>query len=368
MKRSVLYIGHYKDGTGWGNAAQNNILALHRAGVDVYPRAITYETDGHTCHPEIEELENKDSNDYDFVIQHTLPSNWSYDSRFYNIGCFTTESSDFIPTGWQNSMNMMDEIWVPTQNAMDACLASGVSKPIITVVPYGIEDVAVPANGQTIKELNDNFTFGFVGEFIERKNVKALIKAFHITFQGYEPVNLFIKTSKSDLDSVNQYIQHVKNGMKLGNDYKEVVVVAGIMDKKDYYSVLNQVDCFVMPSRGESPCIPAMEALSLGIPVMRTDGIGMPYTETINEFYPSHVNSYDTPCFGAVDALPDLDTALSTWKEIDVLDLAEKMRFIFDNRDQGNKSLYEAIDSVTQTFTLQYVGENMKEILNARKS
>ena len=39
----VLYIGHYKDGTGWGNAALNNILALNSAGVDVVPRAITYE-------------------------------------------------------------------------------------------------------------------------------------------------------------------------------------------------------------------------------------------------------------------------------------------------------------------------------------
>ena len=38
----VLYIGHYKDGTGWGDAATNNILALHKAGVDVVPRAISY--------------------------------------------------------------------------------------------------------------------------------------------------------------------------------------------------------------------------------------------------------------------------------------------------------------------------------------
>jgi len=36
----VLYIGHYKDGTGWGNAAINNILALDAVGVKVVPRAI----------------------------------------------------------------------------------------------------------------------------------------------------------------------------------------------------------------------------------------------------------------------------------------------------------------------------------------
>ena len=42
----VLYIGHYRDGTGWGNAALNNILSLDAVGIDVVPRAITYEQKG----------------------------------------------------------------------------------------------------------------------------------------------------------------------------------------------------------------------------------------------------------------------------------------------------------------------------------
>ena len=41
----VLYIGHYKDGTGWGSAAIDNILALDAVGVKVVPRAITFESE-----------------------------------------------------------------------------------------------------------------------------------------------------------------------------------------------------------------------------------------------------------------------------------------------------------------------------------
>ena len=37
----VLYISNYKDGTGWSNAAINNILALDSAGVEIVPRAVT---------------------------------------------------------------------------------------------------------------------------------------------------------------------------------------------------------------------------------------------------------------------------------------------------------------------------------------
>ena len=40
----VLYISNYMDGTGWGNAAINNILALDSVGVEVVPRAITFES------------------------------------------------------------------------------------------------------------------------------------------------------------------------------------------------------------------------------------------------------------------------------------------------------------------------------------
>ena len=36
----VLYIGCYRDGTGWAKAAQNYILSLDTAGVEVVPRFI----------------------------------------------------------------------------------------------------------------------------------------------------------------------------------------------------------------------------------------------------------------------------------------------------------------------------------------
>ena len=90
----ALYIGHYKDGTGWGNAALNNILALNVAGVDVVPRPITYELEDKVNNEVIEKLEQKDPTNCDIVIQHTLPSNYCYDGRFKkNIGVLCAESS-----------------------------------------------------------------------------------------------------------------------------------------------------------------------------------------------------------------------------------------------------------------------------------
>lgn len=55
----VLYIGHYKDGTGWGDAAKNNIIAMNVAGIDVVPRAITYNQKDPDTEEIIAELEKK---------------------------------------------------------------------------------------------------------------------------------------------------------------------------------------------------------------------------------------------------------------------------------------------------------------------
>jgi glycosyltransferase involved in cell wall biosynthesis len=360
----VLYIGHYRDGTGWGNAAVNNILSMDAAGIDVVPRAITYEAKDSPYPDRIKELESKSSDDCDVVIQHTLPQNYSYNSKYKNIGIMTCETSNFKSTGWQHNCNLMDEIWVSSSVAGNQVLNSGVNKPV-RVIPYGLDLTKYDSfntTGQKIQELENQFTFGFVGEFIERKNVKALIQAFHIAFEPEEPVNLFIKTSKKDLEFVQKYIAQVKNGLKIRKNYKEEVVISGMMPEKDYLSVLAQVDCFVMPSRGEACCIPSLEAMAMGIPTIYTQGIGMDHL-----FDLAHgVTSYPSPCFGAVETLDSLDTADSDWREIDVRELAVFMRNAvqsLSNPTEKEKTKTTFIEH-SKMYSHESIGNLIKEALN----
>ena len=97
------------------------------------------------------------------------------------------------------------------------------------------------------------------------------------------------------------------------------------MPKQDYISVLSQVDCFVMPSRGEAFCIPALEAMALGVPAIYTEGIGMDFCVG------QPIESRLTPCFGAVDTLLDLDTAATSWSEIDQV-ASPRVTSTFDNQ------------------------------------
>jgi glycosyltransferase involved in cell wall biosynthesis len=354
----VLYIGHYKDGTGWGNAALNNILAMDAVGIDVVPRAITYEAQDKAQNPAISQLEMKQAKDCNIVVQHTLPHNYVYNADYINIGFLAVESSNFTATGWHRCCNLMDEMWVPSEVTKQQLKDSGVNVPV-KVVPHSLNlglYENVPDTG-LIDTLQNTFNFGFVGEFIERKNIKALIQAFHMEFDFEEPVNLFIKTSKRELESIQGYFNHIKRGLKIRDNYKEEVIVTGMPPQQEYLQLLNHIDCFVMPSRGEAFCIPSLEANAMGKYVLYTDGIGL------NHCHGQAIQSYEVPCFGAVETIAELDTAYSTWREIDVLDLAKNMRSHYELCSEMPEVVSEQCKQMAAKYSHESVGEIIKEIL-----
>ena len=356
----ILYIGNYRDGTGWGNACVNNILALDKAGVDVVPRAITFELRQQEYPNRIKELEKDSTKGCDVCIQHTLPHLYSYDGRYKNIGFVAVESSNFKSSGWQHKMNLMDEIWVPSQASKKACEESGVHTPV-KVAPHSLDlSEYKPNRGNKIQNLLNTFNFAFVGEFVERKNLKALIQAFHMTFDRHEPVNLLIKTSKITLPEIQAHIENIKAGLKIRKKYKEEIIITGRLEKIDYISVLAQCHSFVMPSRGEGFCIPALEAMALGIPVIHTEETGM------DDFcVGTPVSSYSQPCLGAMSTLDNLDTARSDWREIDIRKLCTAMRKEFQkwNSEEAEKDSKKAKSWASQ-YGHEPIGKQLKELLD----
>ena len=360
----VLYIGNYRDGTGWANACAGNILALDAAGIDVVPRAITFNNSKGGCHERILELEDNSEIGCDICIQHTLPHLYSYNSKFKNIGFIETETSNFVESSWQHHANLMDKILVPVNSSKSACIRSGVKKPI-EIAPHCLDvskyqDYKNSNQGSKIEQLLNTFNFAFVGEFVERKNIQALARAFHAEFDYDEPVNLYVKTSNQALDYVQNYFDQIRRGLKIRKKYKEEIVICGQLAKEDYVSVLSQCHSFVMPSRGEGFCIPALEAMSLGIPVIYTKGTAM------DDFCEGcGVDSYNTPCFGAMSSLDYLYTANEKWREIDVEKLMFCMRQAFmkwntEEEKEQRKNVY----SQAEKFSHKQVGMRLKEILN----
>jgi hypothetical protein len=105
----VLYVGCYRDGTGWAKAAEDYVLALDAAGVDVVPRPLKLNDVDHRPHPRVAELERKSAAGCDVCVQHTLPHLYDFNGRFAkNVAMYATETSHFRSSAWADRINLMD--------------------------------------------------------------------------------------------------------------------------------------------------------------------------------------------------------------------------------------------------------------------
>ncbi|MEK6879225.1 MAG: hypothetical protein AABY22_06425, partial [Nanoarchaeota archaeon] len=141
-KEKVLLISNFLDNTGYSVAGQGLALALNTIpNIDLICRVLKLNDnkDYSDVPPEIFNLINKDSSDCSICIQHSLPHLCEPNYRFKkNIIYFAWETNNFIDSGWFLHLNLFDEIWVINPDQKDACLKSGVKKPIY-VFPHAFD-------------------------------------------------------------------------------------------------------------------------------------------------------------------------------------------------------------------------------------
>ena len=101
----VLYIGCYRDGTGWAHAAQDYILSLDTVNIEVVPRFVKLNDNFAEIPKRIEDLENNDDKNCDVVIQHVLPHLMDYRGDFQkNIALYVTETDHGFQTNlWRGN-------------------------------------------------------------------------------------------------------------------------------------------------------------------------------------------------------------------------------------------------------------------------
>jgi len=371
----VLYIGHYKEGTGWGHAAADYILAMDSVGIDVVCRSINLSGKQAEIPKRIEELEQKSIKGCDICIQHVLPHYMDYNGRFKkNIGLYATETDSFDRTTWAERINLMDEAWVINQQMVDASIRSGVTIPI-KIIPHA-SDTDKFNKAYTkfeIPQIDNTFVFYFVGELIRRKNLVALLKAFHIEFDTNEPISLVIKANKSGMSEdecfshVKEISDQVKTNLKLYSnldDYKKELIITQRLSEEDMCRLHATGDCFVMPSFGEAWCIPAFDAMGFGSTPICTDTGGMKHF--LKSGGGTLVKAHPEPAFGMLETFQDLYTGYEDWYNIDVRELQKAMRRMYKigsiNSPEYLSLKKFGMDNVNN-YSYKSIGETIKEEL-----
>lgn len=356
---NVLFVGNYRENSGWAIANRDYIRSLISVGVNVAARPLYLSSvpSNYQLEPDLVDSEFNSFDSYDAVIQAVMPHLFSYNSHYnINVGLPVFETAGLDYSNWANSCGLMDKIF--TTVWQDNFKIPGKTKT------YSIGQ-AVNLSKFTQEweplELKSGFNFYFVGEYISRKNLQDLLIAFHTEFTVNEPVNLIIKTNKFGISpqtlaqKISQDINSLKQQLRLYSDpqlYKNETLITNFLSEENLNRLHASCHCFVMPSYGEAFCRPLIEAMGFGNQVLATDATGMA------NFIPPEcrVDGMVTPTACSDSAIPTIFTGHESWVKINVQDLKRKMRAAYEQGPQKIK--YD----MTQ-FSYQSVGNKMLEAL-----
>lgn len=367
----VLYLGHYKEGTGWSVATINNILALNKQDIDLVTRNVklTKEVD---IPEEILELEKKDLNNVDVCIQHVLPHHLVATTKFKkNIAYFENETATIkYASNWLQCLKMMDEIWVPCAFSKEALENDGLEN--IRIIPHtcDIQDYLEVEEVRADGLVEDSFKFYYIGDTNDRKNVDNIIKCFHVAFSPSEPVDLILKIGspmgeKHADELINRKSETIKRQLRLYSnllDYKKEFIISRNLSRKEIINLHNICDCYIAPSRGEAWNIPAFEAMAFGsTPICSKTGGPVDFIDDTDRNTGTLIDGVNKICNHQNAAFPFLGTGRDMWFEPDDQQIIDTMRYYFENKNVINRN---AGLEQAKNFSYEKVGAKMMEYIN----
>lgn len=368
----VLYIGHYKENSGWSKGTLNAIEALTAVGVDVVCRNIKLTSNESDISPKIIELEKKDLNNIDYCIQHVLPHHITGTNKFKkNIAYFLYEMDSIKYHHWYHNLELVDEIWVPNSTAKNHLIRDGFDSNKLKVIPHTFDTSQYQDNRQRISfdTKNHTFKFYFICELDDRKNIDSIIRCFHSEFDASEPVSLVLKVKRSGMNANSlrsgliKMCDELKSQMRLYEkieDYHhEVIITENFTDEQ--IKILHQsCDCYLGPTYGEGWGIPAFEAMAYGkTPICSNEGGPKDFIDPNDKKTGYLVDgSYDI-CNHRNAAFPDLFTGKQHWFRPNEIEIKKAMRYYFENRHNNNKSGLQRAEQ----FSYQNVGQMIKGAL-----
>lgn len=359
----VLFIGPYRQQDGWGQSARSLISSLLTTDVDLSLRPL-YLARTPMIESSIYDILERKTDKYDVIIQNCLPEQFSYYHGSKNIGFFCSETHNLQFTPWITSCNLMDEIWTHSTIEKEELIKSGAEIPVYSI--GGSIDIAKFQNPPE-RKFTENFIFYFIGGG-ERKNVNALITAFHREFDRCEPVELVLKITGQDQQTIND-ITEFKRKLAIYphvEQYKTEQIIPNYLSESQIDELHVNCDCFVCPSHGEAWCYPALDALGFGNTPIISSFTGM--TDFITHQNGYHIATIQVPVICQNRPLQYIYTAREYWMEPSILHLQDLMRKAYNNKINKTLEYKEKIEQGKkdiQYYSHKNTGKRLNDILCA---
>ena len=300
----------------------------------------------------------------DFLhVQHVEP-------RFYqvtpgavaNIGRANC-GTDRIPAEWVTKCNAMDEVWLPSDFALEAFAFSGVDRSRLHKVPLSINLEQFGEHVEPLK-MDDRRGFMFLSVlgWSARSGWGVLLQAYMEEFRAGENVGLVLKFLLPQGVTEQMVAEEVRSYLK------EELQLAGAIPKLNVHldpvcpGLYRAVDAFVLPSRAEGLGRHCLEAMASGLPVIATGWGGQTEFMNSENSYPIRYSLVDVPEPLAADE-PEL--AGARWAEPSVEHFRSLMREVFEDREGAREKGRKAREHIAANYSRERVAQQVKERLEA---
>lgn len=367
----VLYTAHYKEDSGWSNAAINNILALDVAGVDVVCRNVQLTNKKSQIPKKITELEQKDLKGVTHCIQNVLPHHFCGTTNVKkNVAYYYGESIFNQKNLWHLNLDLADEVWVTNNELKDHT-----QKLLNTKVKSVPQAVQTEKYKKKYKEVDFgtsdvDFKFYFIGDINDRKNLKSIIKCYYRTFNAGSNTMLFIKVKKFSMSSqaldahCRQICSDIQKEMRIysnGMQYASVKFITANTDEDFIYSLHQYCDCFIGASHGEAWSLPAFDAMCFGsTPICSDEGGPKEFIDKKNKNTGTLIEGQYGICNEQNGAFPHIFTGSELWFDPSEEHLCNAMKYYYDNKSIKD---INNCHNFGNSFSLKEVGKKMKELL-----
>jgi glycosyltransferase involved in cell wall biosynthesis len=177
------------------------------------------------------------------------------------------------PLAWvRAARERLDRVWVPSAYVRDGYVASGMPPGIVEVVPNGVDlERFCPAGpARAFEGPRAGCTFLFVGGTIWRKGIDVLLDAWARAFGPEDDVRLVVKDFGVEGPYRGQTAGEQVRALAARDDVAPLLYVTDELAPKELPALYRAADVVVLPYRGEGFCLPALEAMACGVPVIHT--------------------------------------------------------------------------------------------------
>jgi glycosyltransferase involved in cell wall biosynthesis len=375
---NVLYCSCPFDLSGYGTVARNHLVRMARIkNLKIRLRTKKFWTgvspdlgeQGDVLHA----MERQPIGEKDFIfIEHLTPENFYIDPRASYHIAYTPFETDAMPGPWLLPLRGMDEVWVPSQHNKDAYIKAGLRNKRIEVIPHGVDIEKYNPNITPLQYNRGAFNFGSVFDWSERKNPIALIRAYFNAFFRGEDVTLTIRTFwRFPIEATKEYVsaevQKIKDGYSGRTEFPKILFWYETMNEDMVPNFYRSFNAFVLPTRGEGFGLPLLEAMACGVPTIGPEWGGS--REFMNPDNSVIVPGKVVPINHHEFLRRQPQYAGQQWFDVDEVELAKAMRFVYDHQDEAKKLADKAVTDIQEKFTWDNTaGKIYKRLLEIKGS